>query len=676
MPLSHYGELFRVEAREHIGTVNHLLLTLEAEPSAREPVEGLFRAVHTIKGMSATMGYRAVADLSHEMESVLDLLRSSRTVADTALVDLLFEAADALEKGIEDAVWEREDSTDSSRLLSLLRAAGGAVSTDAVPDPSFTVAERGLAGAGERAGEPHVSASGQGLLVRVIISAAAPLPGVRAFMVLQRARELGEVDELSPGEGALLEDSFDGSMSLLLRTDHSVAEVRERLYAVGDLEHLDVASLQATPLAGIGDPPGTIDAVQPQPAELQLSGLDRHMRVDRERLDALMDRVGELVILRDRLRRVAAARGGDDLLEPVEQVAQLIGELSADVLQIRMVPVGQVFDRFPRLVRDASRTLGKKVDLEVEGRGIELDRALLDHLGDPLVHLLRNAIDHGIEAPAERLSAGKPERGRIRLTAARERTRVLIRVEDDGRGINRERVIRKAVAEGLVTEDAAAALSDGEVFLLLMRSGFSTASSVTDVSGRGVGLDVVAQRVRALGGTLDIVSELGRGTTFTLRLPLTVGIVRAVLVALDGQTYAVPVAHVAETVELRPEEVQLAAGRRVGIIRDEPVPLARLRDILEIRGRSAPRDRVPALVLEIGEQWLGIEVDAVLGQQEVVLKPFDATSCTLPVFSGATVLPDGRPALILDAASLLRHERSRSDSLEQLSASSPSAARS
>ncbi|MBA4155966.1 MAG: chemotaxis protein CheA [Gemmatimonadetes bacterium] len=669
MSLSHYGELFRVEAREHISTVNHLLLTLESEPSAREPVEGLFRAVHTVKGMSATMGYRAVADLSHEMESVLDLLRSGRTVADPALVDLLFEAADALERGIEDAVRERGESTDSGRLVSLLRAAGGGVAP---------VAMRGLVA--DPAAEPHAADSGgEGLRVHVTISAAAPLPGVRAFMVLRRARELGEVDELSPGEGALLEERFDGTMSLLLRTARPAAEVRERLHAVGELEHLDVAPLQSTSpaiTAAAGAHPGSTDPVQPQLAEMQVAGLDRHMRVDRERLDALMDRVGELVILRDRLRRVAAARGGDDLLEPVEQVSQLIGELSADVLQIRMVPVAQVFDRFPRLVRDASRTLGKKVDLEVEGRGIELDRALLDHLGDPLVHLLRNAIDHGIETPAERIAAGKPERGLLRLTASRERTRVLIRVEDDGRGIDRERVLRKAVAEGMISADASATLSDAEVFLLLMRSGFSTAASVTDVSGRGVGLDVVSLRVRALGGTLDIASEPGRGTTFTLRLPLTVGIIRAVLVGLDGETYAVPVVHVAETVELLPEEVQLAAGRRVGIIRDEPVPLARLRDILEIRGSSAPRDCLPVLVLEIGEQWVGIEVDAVLGQQEVVLKPFDATNCTLPIFSGATVLPDGRPALILDAASLLRHECARVDSPEPLSASSPSAARS
>jgi two-component system chemotaxis sensor kinase CheA len=623
MELSQYGELFLSESREHISAINHLLLALEQNPEAAEPVEGMFRAVHTIKGMSATMGYRVVADLAHEMENLMERVRQGRAAAGPELVDLLFAATDALERAVELAVEEGDAQQPGiDELLARLRDAAG----DDRPAPRH---------------EEHVDegpvAEGA-LLVRLRVAPDSPLAGVRAFLALRRAREMGTATAVHPSEAALQEEGFDGAVRFVFQTAHTPDEVREALLAVGEIAEVEVRENRAAP------------AVEPEGAGA--ASKVRNIRVDLRRLDALMNGVGELVIVRDRLRRLAGG-AEPELAEAVDQASRLVGELQTEIMRARMAPVGQVFDRFPRLVRDAARSLGKKVEFVMEGEEIELDRSMLDEIGDPLVHLLRNALDHGIESPAERRAAGKPETGTLLLSAARERSRIVIRVEEDGRGIQRERVLRKAVSLGLVSEADAAGMADEEVQRLVMRPGFSTAEKVTDVSGRGVGLDVVATRVRALGGMLEIESEPGRGTVFTLQLPQTLAIVRALLVRQSGETYALPLTHVGETVHLVEGETGTVKGRSVAFLRDEVIPLMALRALLGTNGSGPEGGKRPAVLLEVGEQRVGLEVDALLGQQEIVVKSFDATADTLRLFSGATILSDGRPALILDAGSLL-----------------------
>ncbi len=478
----------------------------------------------------------------------------------------------------------------------------------------------------------------------------ALLPGVRAFMALKRARELGEVSGLEPAEATLNEPDFTGTLRFVLRSDAPAAQVRAALLGVGEIGEVEVAEHAAAADSAIEQ---TADAVaEDGAAAAGAAGRARHIRVDLRRLDALMNQVGELVIVRDRLRRLVSHET-PDLAETVDQASRLIGELQDEIMRARLAPVSQVFDRFPRLVRDAARSLGKRVDFVIEGKEIELDRSMLDEIGDPLVHLLRNSLDHGIEAPAERRAHGKPETGTLRLQASRERSRIIIRVEDDGRGVQRERVLAKAVQNGMVTRDEAAALPDEEVYRLLTRPGFSTAETVTDVSGRGVGLDVVATRVRALGGMLEIFSDAGQGTSMTLQLPQTLAIVRALLVRQSGETYALPLTHVGETVHLLPDEVGTVKGRTVAFLRDEVIPLLGLRQILRTNGTRPDALKRHAVILEVGEQRIGLEVDALLGQQEIVVKQFDATADTLRLFSGATILSDGRPALILDAGSVI-----------------------
>lgn len=649
MELSQYAELFLSESREHVSAINHLLLTLEGDPRSRDAVEGLFRAVHTIKGMSATMGYRAVADLAHEMEDVLDRVRQGKLTPDAGMVDTLFAACDALELSIEHAVEEGDDDGQVAPVVARLRTLAGA--TDA---PSRAQAAPAAATPAPAPAVPAASAAADevdedaAMRVRITVDPASALPGVRAFMAVRAARALGTVTSLEPSETAMQEEGFGGTVRFVLRSSAPAYQIEEALRAAGEIREVEIAE-------GLMDAPAPeAEAASADAAAGAQGGAatrTRNIRVDLRRLDALVNGVGELVIVRDRMRRLSSI-AQPELADTIDQAARLIGELQDEIMQARMAPVWQVFDRFPRLVRDAARSLGKRVDFVIEGKEIELDRSMLDEIGDPLVHLLRNSLDHGIESPAERRAAGKPETGTLRLSAARERSRIVIRVEDDGRGIQRDKVLAKGLANGLITPEEARGMSDDDVARLITRPGFSTAETVTDVSGRGVGLDVVATRVRALGGMLEIASQPGHGTSMTLQLPQTLAIVRALLVRQSGETYALPLTHVGETVHLQPEEIGAVKGRPVAYLRDEVIPLHSLRTLLSTNGER-PEGKRAAVILEVGEQRVGLEVDQLLGQQEIVVKAFDATADTLRLFSGATILSDGRPALILDAGSLL-----------------------
>ena len=623
MDVRQYADLFLSESRDHLTAYNHLLLEWEKDPAQREAVGGIFRAVHTIKGMAATMGYAGVAEVSHRIENLLDLLRKGEREATPALLDLLFRSGDALEKGIAAAVESRAASAPEELLAELDEAAGGAVGSsprrllDAIPMPV-------AAGA--------AAAAGAGRLVRLALRSEAPLKGVRALLVLKKAEGLGAVSALAPSLAAMEVDGFDGRFSFRLESDRDVAQIDQVLRTAGDVETVEV---QAD------------EAAEPVPVEAVRG---RHLRVDLRRLDMLMNEIGELSIARGRLTTLTALRDDPALDELALHIGRLAQSLQHEIIAARMTPVWQVFDRFPRMVRDLARQVGKQVDFQVEGKEIELDRAILDEIGDPLLHLLRNAVDHGIETPDERLARGKPAAGRLIVAALRERSSVAIRVSDDGQGVNRERVLAKAKEQGLVADDVTT-LPDDELFRLLMRSGFSTANKVTDVSGRGVGIDVVSTAARALGGSLEIKSQDGKGSTFTLRLPVTLAIMRALLARAGDETYAMPLTHVAETVDPRPDEIQTVQGKEAILLRGKLLPVVRLGDIVG-RPSTMTLSRIPVIVLEMGERRTGVAVDALVGQQEIVVKSFDAPKGMLPIFSGATILGDGKPALILDAAGL------------------------
>jgi two-component system chemotaxis sensor kinase CheA len=630
MDLSQYAELFLAESREHLSACNQLLLEWERTPANPAPVGGLFRAVHTVKGMAATMGYARVTDVAHRTENLLDLLRRGGQPATDELMQLLFRARDALEQAVELSAVGREEQLDIAAVVADLDHAAA------------HVARPGARPALAPAPPPAVAVpSTVGRLVQVTLRSEAPLKGGRALLVLKKAQALGAVHHVTPPPAAFEAEDFDGRFSFRLDAPAAADAVERAVRAAGDVEHVTIGGDELAPKSAAPAAPG--------PA-LEGPAKSQHIRVDLRRLDGLMNLIGELVTARGRLNQIAAERRDPAIDDMAIQISRLSADLQAEIIQARMTPVWQVFDRFPRLVRDLARELGKQVVFRVEGKEIELDRAILDELGDPLLHLLRNAVGHGIEPPAERRRRGKAPEGEVVLTAVRERASVAISVTDDGRGIDHAKTLERAKRDGLVDAHAEA-LSDDQLLRVLARPGFSTAEAVTSVSGRGVGIDVAMTRVRALGGSIDVRSEEGKGTTFVLRLPVTLAIVRALIAGVGQERYALPLTYVAETVEFGTQATTTVEGREAIVLRDRVVPLVHLRRLLGVAGDPPPRS--PVIVLELGERRTGIVVDGMLGQHEIVVKGFDAPHGTLPVFSGATIMADGIPALILDAAGLL-----------------------
>jgi two-component system chemotaxis sensor kinase CheA len=557
------------------------------------------------------MGYAGVSDLAHRLENLLDALRGGRIAADPAVFQLLFRSVDALGAAVDAAAAGADAPADAGLLGELDRSAGGARSA---VEPSAAAAERGRVRA-----------------VEITLRREAVMRGARASLILARLEPLGAVSALRPPAASFERDEFDGRFGFRLTTEATDADIERIVRRSGEVA-----------LVRIGDP---------VESDADGAGRGRQIRVDLARLDALMKQVGELVVAKNRLAAIAAAAGEAELSEVSDRVGRLVAGMQGEVLAARMTPVGEVFERFPRLVRDLGRDLGKRIRFEAEGDEIELDRSVLDEIGEPLLHLIRNAADHGIERPEVRAAAGKPEEGRILLSAARERNSVALRVTDDGRGIDRAAILAKARREGLA-DAATETLSDDLLLRVLARPGFSTAAGVSGVSGRGVGVDVAMTRVRALGGTLEVRSELGRGTTFTVRVPLTLAIVRALLARAGDERYAVPLAYVAETVEFDPRAVTALRDREALLVRDRVVPTVHLRHL--VRGEpGAPAARAPTVILELGERRTALVVDALAGQQDIVVEPFDAPRGMPPFVGGATILADGAPALILDAAALL-----------------------
>ncbi len=655
MDLNKYAALFLAESREHLTTCNRLLLEWERDPGSTDAVAGLFRAIHSLKGMAATMGYGRLADLAHRTEHLLDAIRGGRAPAGPAVVDLLLKSVDALERGVDDAAAGADGGFDPGELPALLEAAAAAP----VSAPPRKPARAGKAG-GKKAGKtaeapepapapaptaPPMPDFGDeaGRVVRVEIRPDAQLLGARAHLALRRAEALGKVTGVMPPTSGFDAPGFDGRFTFRLDAPLGESQIVAAIEAAGEIASVAVDA-DTVQTAEWRIP----TAAAPSAAPSARSG---QVRVDRRRLDALMSQVGELVVARNRLLELAQHEPGSELEALGARISRLVSDLQAEIIEARMTPVWQVFDRFPRAVRDLARHLGKQVRFEMEGEGIELDRAILDELGDPLLHLLRNAVDHGLETPEERQRQGKPAEGRLVLSAARERSSVAIRIQDDGRGIDRRAILAKAKREGIVGPEVEI-LTDDLLLKVLGRPGFSTAERVSSVSGRGVGIDVVLTRVRAHGGAVEISSTPGAGTTFTLRLPLTLAILRVLTARVGSERYLLPLSYVAETVDFDTQSATDVKGREAIVLRDRVIPTVHLRALLGIDGGEVPARR-PGLVLEVGDRRSAVVVDALVGQQEVVVEPFDAPRGTPPLFSGATILADGTPALILDAAALV-----------------------
>lgn len=618
METDKYLEVYLEEMRDHLRVLNRNVLELEKNPSP-EIIDELFRSFHTIKGMSATMGFEDISDLSHGLEGLLEDVKSSRREIDSRLIDLLFESIDLLET--KTSRLERGDysTIDIDVVLNKLKAASKVHSW------------------GEKSVEEPARDGGKELVkVTVVLDRDCTLKSVRAFLVFKELGKLGSIVKCLPSEDRIEAGDFGDEFTVFVFTDKKDA-IQGRLSQISEVSRVNVERVLTDSTADQGRNRG-ITSVQ-------------SIRVPIQRLDYLMNLVGELVISRSRLSSLADKYGLEELREAVAGVERLVTDLQDEIMEMRMVEVAYIFDRFPRMVRDLAKKEGKKVEFIIEGREIKLDRTVLDEIGVPLVHLLRNAVDHGIETPEERKAMGKEETGTIKLIAKREKKHVEITVSDDGKGIDPDKIREIALRKGIKTQGELDKLSDREVLMLIFTPGISSAEKVTDVSGRGVGMDVVKNKIVALGGTVEVESEKNKGTRITLRLPITLAIIQALLVGLNGETYIIPLSNVKETIRVREDEFKTVLGREVIQLREQVIPIYRLS--LLFNSHSPRQNEYHAVIVEHNNRAYGVVVDRLLGQEEIVIKSLDSSLRDSRGLGGATILGDGRVALIVDIPTLI-----------------------
>ncbi|MCF7935504.1 MAG: chemotaxis protein CheA [Synergistales bacterium] len=685
MDMDQYLGAFLDEAADQLQSLNDLLLNLENEPGSKDIIQEIFRVAHTLKGMSATMGFERMSSLTHAMEDMLDRVRNDELALGEDDISLLFQCLDLLTEMVEGIRGGGSDADyDSAPLKETIKKrlsqedeeeeSGGGADSEAVHE-ELTPQER------EWLAEAHE----QGMnvfRVTVTLEEECMLKAARAYMVVSKAGDFGVLIKTAPPVEELEQESFGRSFVLYIGTHEQEERVRRSIGKISEIAEVAVeepeelasreAGGESAEPEAPGEPAGSEkqseeasssreapqDAEAPTPANAKAQAKEKvkrtgqTVRVDIGRLDKLMNLVGELVIGRARIERLAIEAEYKAFEEPLSQLGRISSEIQELVTKLRMVPVSFVFDKFPRLVRDLSKNMGKKVSLTVEGKETELDRTVIDEIGDPLVHLIRNSVDHGIEMPEKRKEAGKPQEGSLYIAAYQEGNGVIIEVEDDGKGIDPEKVKQKAVEKNLVTSEEAQNMTDDEAIRMVFLPGFSTASEVTDLSGRGVGMDAVQSKVQSLGGQFQIESEVGKGSRVVIRLPLTLAIVLALLVEVGGETYAISLENVEETLLVETREVRHAHGTPVTNVRGEILPLRDLSTILNAESMRKEEDIFPVVVVRAGRGRVGLIVDDLIGQQEIVIKPLGKLLSKVRGVSGATILGDGNVALILDATSL------------------------
>jgi two-component system chemotaxis sensor kinase CheA len=647
MDTSQYLPMFLAECREHLQELNLAVVRIEEQPEDGATVDEIFRIAHSLKGMSATMGFAGMAALTHQMEDVFELLRQRTGGLTRETVDVVLECLDALEAATDaievDGVENLEPAALIERLKGLVRDRttdqqvarhGGAA---AAPVPAAVV---------EAVGTGHAM-----LHARVTLADDTLMPAVRAYMVIAAAADMGTVVASAPEVDDV--EAFDGRrVDVWVAAGVEAVALSAALTAVPDVATAEVAEVAEAGV--IGEPEAELVAPVPVPVVAGERGeggrVAATVRVDAERLDQLMHLMGELVVQRTQVEVLAAQAEVPGLSQAMTDLTRCSHALQAIVMQVRMIPVEAVFLRFPRLVRDLSTKFGKHVELELVGQDTELDRTVVDAIGDPLVHLVRNALDHGLEPPAEREAAGKPAAGTVRISARHAGGNVVITVADDGRGVDRRAVAAKAVHAGLIAADQAETIDMARAIELLFTPGFSTRDQADDISGRGVGMDAVRAKVRELGGEVLLTSEPGAGSTAQIRLPLTLAIMSALLVRAGGRVFGIALDRIDRTVRLVDHAVRSAAGQRMLVVGDAVLPLY---DAAATLGHQRADDCEFAVIVQSQERSIALAVSTLIGQRELVTRPLPADLAELAPVSGAAVLSDGEIALLVDCDALL-----------------------
>ena len=672
MSLEEYLGLFIDESKENLQVLNGNLLKLEKEPENTEVLNEIFRVAHTFKGMAKTMGFNYTSDLTHNMENLLDPLRSGKKQATGKVVDLLFSCLDKLE-GLVDSIVDKGSEHEDTSVNELVKDLQAAINNKETAEPDTSACQKLEFNEYEQI--VIQEAISQGLNVKeitVCISNDCVLPGVRSFMVNSALENMGEIIKYQPSveeieSGVFLKTKdFDHAVKVLLITHEPDEHIIDKIQDISEIAEVEVSDITAETQINQKLKENNIDTTEEnqQPEENKQEDLqsqkaiskvvNQTIRVNAGRLDKLMNLVGELVINKTRIFELSKGLENNDLLNSVGFMENITGEIQEIVMKLRMVQVDQVFNRFPRLVRDISKNLKKEVNLVIKGKEIEIDRAVVDEIGDPLVHLIRNSLDHGLETPEERIRNGKSAKGTIELHALNEGDNILIKVIDDGKGIDPERIKSKAIAKGFITEEAARSLDESAIFDLVLKPGFSTIEVATDLSGRGVGMDVVKSKVSSLGGTIDISSKINKGTTVTIALPSTMAIIQALIIKIGEEIYAMPLNCINEVIDITANQVKKIQNKEVITVREKTIPLIRMPEFLETPDYvDDPEKPITVVIVKSHEKYLGISVTELVGQQEVVIKPINKKLCSEHYISGATTLGNGEVALILNINNLV-----------------------
>lgn len=682
MDMSQYLEVFIEESKEHVQACNEYLLKLEKRPNDMNIVNEIFRSAHTLKGMSATMGYEDLASLTHQMENVLDAIRQQKLTVTPELLDIVFLATGHLEEMILSISTGGDGKCDVSDVIEKFKQIekGGSLAELLHQKESAVTLEEAVTNANNFDEYEYtilLQATEQSFRtyeVTITLREDCLLKGARVYMIFEVLGSLGEVIKSTPPVDQLEEEKFDREFSVAFISMEEKAIIIDKIMNVSEVEKVEALNFlpeelnrqqakenEASSVVPSQDAISEEEGAKPpveqktgkKSAPAKAAAGSKTIRVNIERLDILMNLFEELVIDRGRLEKISHDLNNQELQETVERMSRVSGDLQTIILNMRMVPVETVFNRFPRMVRQLSRDLNKKINLEIIGAETELDRTVIDEIGDPLVHLIRNAVDHGIETPEVRKAGGKSEEGNVRLKAYHSGNHVFIEIEDDGAGINRDKVAAKAIKNKIISPEAAVELSDQQVYELLFASGFSTAEKISDISGRGVGLDVVKNTIVSLGGTVTVDSILGRGSRFSIQLPLTLSIISTMLIGIQNEKFAIPLTSIIETAIVKKTDILNAHSQKVIDYRGKVVPLLFLKDIFEVPVINDQTDSYSVVIVRKGDRLAGLVVDTFIGQQEIVLKSLGNYLMNVFAISGATILGDGQVALIIDCNALI-----------------------
>lgn len=690
MDMNAYLSMFIDESNDHLQSLNENLLQLEGSPEDLSIVQSIFRSAHTLKGMSATMGFEDLASLTHEMENVLDLVRNGKLKMDPFIFDTLFKGLDALEAMVQDIVGGGTGKADVTSIVASLQSI---LKSDYKADAPASQASTASASSSDASNDSgavlldqfqssillqSMEAGHQPFYVQVTVEESCVLKAARAYMVFDLLERSGEIVKSQPAVQDLEQEKFDRSFTIFTISTLTPEDLTEQIMKISEIASATVTPLDADTLNSLTSAPAaaaveapekpaeqasTIQAVDGKeaapkaatPAQSAPATMNKTIRVDIDRLDTLMNLFSELLIDRVRLEQLASEIKRSELTETVEHMSRVSSDLQSIVLKLRMVPVDSVFNRFPRLVRDLAKSLNKKMELVITGADTELDRTVIDEIGDPLVHLIRNSGDHGIESVEDRLAAGKPETGTIHLRAYHSGNHVFIEVEEDGRGINAAKVLQIAIKNGVVTEEQASKLTQEEIQMLIFAPGFSTADKISDISGRGVGLDVVKTKITSLGGNVTVTSAEGKGTKFSVQLPLTLSIISAMLIKLGSEKYAIPLSSIVETGIIQRENILNVHGNQMVEFRNSIIPLVSLSGVLQSPDfNEEDEQETEIVVIRKGDKLAAVMVDEFIGQSEIVLKTLGKYLTNVYAISGATILGDGYVALIIDPNALIK----------------------